>query len=210
MNKNVEGKENIKAITEALIFASPKPISCKDIHSIISQKIDLGEDKINDILAEIKVEYSKENKGFELFIFNDEYQFRTKDILSEYVEKLFSTRPKTLSRAAQETLAIIAYRQPVTRADIEFVRGVDAGSIIKNLLERELITCIGRKEELGKPMLFATTDEFLRVYSLKNIKDLPPLESFQPSYDTISSALEKISGKNQENTVEIEKNVLSD
>jgi segregation and condensation protein B len=100
------------------------------------------------------------------------------------MERMFATRPRSLSRAAQETLAIIAYRQPVTRADIEFIRGVDAGSIIKNLLERDLIRCVGRREISGRPMLFGTTDEFLRVYQLAKLTDLPPLASFQPSYDT--------------------------
>src|ERR1700759_1099496 len=80
--------------------------------------------------------------------------------------KIIFKRPRPLSRAAQETLAIVAYRQPVSRADIEFIRGTDSGSIIKNLLERDLICCVGRKDIPGKPMLFGTTEEFLRVYRL--------------------------------------------
>ena len=118
------------------------------------------------------------------------------------MSKIFSERPRPLSRAAQETLAIIAYRQPITRASIEFIRGVDAGSIIKNLLERDLIRCVGRKDDGGRPMLFGTTEEFCRVYEIKSIKDLPPLEAFQPSRETVSQAMEKITGNHQSVDVE--------
>ena len=108
---------------------------------------------------------------------------------------LYMKKPRPLSRAAQETLAIIAYRQPTTRAEIEFIRGVDAGSIIKNLLERDMIVCVGRKEIAGRPMLFATTEEFLRVYNLASLKDLPSIESFQPEKSSINSALAELESK---------------
>ena len=114
-----------------------------------------------------------------------QYQFRTKPEFAYIAEKLFSKRPRPLSRAAQETLAIVAYRQPVSRSDIEFIRGTDSGSIIKNLLERDLISCVGRRDIPGKPMLFGTTEEFLRVYRLASLKELPSLESFQPRRETM-------------------------
>ena len=113
------------------------------------------------------------------------------------MERLFSSRPRPLSRAALETLSVIAYRQPVTRADIEFIRGVDAGSIIKNLLDRELIACVGRKEDSGRPMLFGTTKEFLKVFSLNTLSDLPPLAAFQPSAEVVGDALKKMNGEEE-------------
>ena len=115
--------------------------------------------------------------------------------VSHLMERMFAQKARPLSRAAQETLSIIAYRQPVTRADIEYIRGVDAGSIIKNLLDRELIRCLGRKDDIGRPMLFGTTDEFLRVYQLSSLKELLPLESFQPSSETIKKAMDRISSE---------------
>jgi len=113
------------------------------------------------------------------------------------MEKMFASRPRPISRAALETLSIIAYRQPVTRAEVEFIRGVDAGSIFKTLLERDLVKCVGRKEIVGRPMLFGTSDEFLKVFNLSSIKDLPPLESFQPSREMVQGAMERIEGQDE-------------
>lgn len=191
----------LKAQIEAIIFASPQPVCAKEIAQVIADETTSNED-IAQAIQEIAAEYNEPTRGFYLETINDDqYQFRTVPQAEELMKRLFTSRPKSLSRAAQETLAIIAYRQPVTRVDIEFIRGVDAGSIIKNLLERNLITCIGRKDELGRPMIFGTTDEFLRVFKLKNLKDLAPLESFQPSRDVMENALDKISGNQQENLV---------
>jgi segregation and condensation protein B len=120
------------------------------------------------------------------------YQFQTVPAAAPVLERQFAQRPRPISRAALETLSIIAYRQPVTRAEVEYIRGVDAGSIIKNLLERDLIACTGRKEIAGRPMVFGTTAEFLKVFQLSSPKDLPPLESFQPSHEALTKALEKL------------------
>jgi segregation and condensation protein B len=203
-------QEDIISTIEALIFASGDPVSIEKLGSYI----ELDSAKLEKIMGDLLDEWKKSSHGFKLYEVSDScYQFRTDPDFSDKVEKLFSSRPRPLSRAAQETLAIIAYRQPATRVDIEFIRGVDAGSIIKNLLEKDLIKCAGRKEDLGRPMLFATTDEFLRVYGLQKISDLPPLESFQPSQDLVKSAFDKISSINSSELEEEVKNiqkVLSD
>ena len=190
----MEKKETLNASIEALIFASPKAISAGEIEEILKEE-EVTSEEVAEALSELVQKYQEENYGFFIELTaTGEYQFRTKQEFSSILERLFSTKPRTLSRAAQETLAIIAYRQPVTRVDIEFIRGVDAGSIIKNLLDRGLIKCIGRKEEVGRPMLFGTTQEFLRVFQISKVSDLPPLESFQPSKETLGTALEKIAG----------------
>lgn len=177
---------------EALLFATPTPLKVKDILELIQDE-SLNEDQVKTYLESLKTEYEQRAGGFSLFTDPGQgYQFQTEREASYLMERLFSSRPRPLSRAAQETLAIIAYRQPVTRADIEFIRGVDAGSIIKNLLEKELVKCVGRKEDSGRPMLFGTTQEFLRVYGLGSLEDLPPLESFQPSHDTFEKTLKKV------------------
>ena len=187
---------------EALIFASPSPLSIEEIENLLDNT-ELNSKFIKTCLEALIKRYEGVEFGFRLQASaTKEYQFRTKEEYSPLLEKLFATKSKSLSRAAQETLAIIAYRQPVTRADIEFIRGVDAGSIIKNLLEKDLIKCIGRKEEVGRPMLFGTTEHFLRVFQISKLADLPPLDSFQPAQDLVANALQKIAGNPAEKTVE--------
>jgi segregation and condensation protein B len=184
---------SLAAQVEAIVFATPQPVKLTEIAEILEEE---GDTKaIFHILGQLEQEYRERGGGFILkHITGQGYQFQTVEAASPLMEKMFSTRPRPISRAAQETLAIIAYRQPVTRADIEFIRGVDAGSIIKNLLERDLIKCAGRKEDAGRPMIFATTDEFLRVYRLNSLADLPPIEAFQPSQDMIQGAMQSLAG----------------
>ena len=178
---------SLQAKLEGIIFASPKPIPIEEMISYIGDDVDIKE--VQGSLKELLKLYSDPARGFVLEFYEAlGYQFRTSKHLASVMEKMFSSRPKPLSRAAQETLAIIAYRQPVTRADIEFIRGVDAGSIIKNLLDRNLIQCVGRKEDVGRPMIFGTTDEFLRVFSLKKLSDLKPLDAFQPAPEVLETA----------------------
>ena len=141
--------------------------------------------------------------GFHLaYIKRMGYQFQTVPAAAALMEKQFAKRPRPISRAALETLSIIAYRQPCTRAEVEFVRGVDAGSIINGLMERGMITCVGRKEIPGRPMLFGTTDEFLKTFQLGHVKDLPSLESFQPATDVLKTAFEKLAAGPESTDVE--------
>lgn len=189
---------SLKSQVEALIFASPKALSVGDLLDLAGERF--SKEDLEEVLQNLVLHYKESDTGiFIELTATGEYQFRTKSEYSPLMEKLFSTRPRTLSRAAQETLAIIAYRQPVTRADIEFIRGVDAGSIIKNLLDRDLVKCVGRKEEVGRPMLFGTTHQFLNVFQISKISDLPPLESFQPSKEVLDVAAEKSAGHEQDN-----------
>ncbi len=188
----------LRAQIEAVLFASPKCVKPIDVLEV------LGDDglTVNDIERELEAlvaEFEQRGGGFSLeHIRGHGYQFRTVADAGPLMERLFASKPRPLSRAALETLSIIAYRQPVTRADVEFVRGVDAGSIIKNLLERGLIRCVGRKEDAGRPMLFGTTDEFLAVFRMSSLNDLPPLSAFQPSHDSMKKAFDQIEGGEDE------------
>lgn len=198
----METKESLLPKIEALIFASPKPLSLEEIKRILAEE-ELTEKDLISFIQELQERYQSTSHGFYIEeTATKEYQFRTKKDLSSLLERLFATKSKSLSRAAQETLAIIAYRQPVTRVDVEFIRGVDAGSIIKNLLEKDLIKCVGRKEEVGRPMLFGTTETFLRVFQISKLSELPPLDSFQPSQELVKNAMEKITSNNGENVLE--------
>lgn len=178
---------------EALIFASPKALHPDEILEMVqTDDMAYNTTDIEAVLNNLVTLYKERNGGFRLEQIKGSYQFQTVAAAAPLMERLFSSRPRPLSRAALETLAIIAYRQPVTRADVEFIRGVDAGSIIKNLLERNLIACVGRKEDSGRPMLFGTTPYFLEVFRLNAIQDLPPLSAFQPAQETMAEAMNKL------------------
>lgn len=181
---------------ESIIFASPKPMRAVEVHELLlDQGYTLKE--VQDACDELIEFYRDRAGGFHLkYIKRMGYQFQTTPAAKPLMERQFSSRPRPLSRAALETLAVIAYRQKqskgVTRAEVEFIRGVDAGSIFKTLVERNLLTCVGRKEIPGRPMMFGVTDEFLKVFQLGSINDLPPLESFQTPQDVLDAANQKI------------------
>lgn len=190
---------NLYAKIEALLFASPRPLGVNDILEVLEGETATFKE-VKLIIQKISEFHSARNEGGFLLesVGTGMYQFRTKAELTPVVERLYSRRPRPFSRAAQETLAIIAYRQPVSRSDVEFIRGTDSGSIIKNLLERDLVRCSGRKKIPGKPMLFVTTEEFLRVYRLNSLDELPPLESFQPRRELLEFVNELETAKEQE------------
>jgi segregation and condensation protein B len=181
---------------ESIVFASPKPMRAVEIHDLLAEQgYTLKE--VQDACDELIEFYRDRAGGFHLkYIKRMGYQFQTTPAAKSLMEKQFASRPRPLSRASLETLAVIAYRQKlskgVTRAEVEFIRGVDAGSIFKTLVERNLLTCIGRKEIPGRPMMFGVTDEFLKIFQLGSINDLPPLESFQTPQDILDAANQKI------------------
>ena len=185
---------NLEAQVEAILFAAPKPLAVQDICELLEEDGEHPKSElIQPIIGQLIKLYRERNGGFRLeFEKGVGYQFRTVPAAAPLMERMFSTRQRPLSRAALETLAILAYRQPVTRADIEAIRGVDAGSIIKNLLDRELISCVGRKEDSGRPMMFGTSPEFLRVFRISSLDDLPPLSAFQPVPETMSEAEDRL------------------
>jgi segregation and condensation protein B len=181
---------------EAIVFASPKPMRAVEIHDLL---MEFGHTlkEVQDACDELTDFYRDRAGGVHLkYIKRMGYQFQTTPAAKSLMERQFSSRPRPLSRAALETLAVIAYRQKqskgVTRAEVEFIRGVDAGSIFKTLVERNLLACTGRKEIPGRPMIFGVTEDFLRVFQLGSINDLPPLESFQTPKDVLDSANQKI------------------
>lgn len=167
----MESKEK-RRIVEALILSSPEPIAATRLAEIIPY-CDAGQ--VKDLVNELNTEYTGHDRAFEIWEIAGGYQIRTRAEFSGYVQKLQKERALRLSQAALETLAIIAYRQPVTRAEIEEVRGVDAGAVVKSLLERHLIRIAGQREVPGRPMLYATTRRFLEVFGLERLKDLPTL-----------------------------------
>ncbi len=160
----------IKSIIESLLFASKGPLNVEEIKKVIP---DAEKEEIKAVLNELKNEFEKRNGGFVLHEVAGGFQFRTKPEHKEYIHRLFQPSPARLSKAALETLAIIAYRQPVMRSEIEHIRGVNAGNTIRLLLERKLVRILGRREIPGRPIVYATTQKFLEIFDLKSLKDLP-------------------------------------
>jgi segregation and condensation protein B len=162
--------ENIKYIIESLLFVADEPLTMDRIRKIIAQA-EIQE--IRDALTALAVEYEERPGGFFLDEVAGGYQIRTRPEYTEWIKKLIQPRPLRLSKAALETLVIIAYKQPIIRSDIEHLRGVDCGGVLRVLLERRLIRVLGRREIAGRPLIYATTKHFLEVFDLKTLRDLP-------------------------------------
>lgn len=164
-----------KAIVEAMLFVSGEPLMLKDlaVHLEASTKY------VEDVLDELMKDYENEERGIKLIKINGGYQLATKSEHSDYIQKLLKkNKRQSLSQASLESLAIIAYKQPITRIDIDEVRGVKSESAIQKLVEKELIREVGRLEVPGRPILYGTTEEFLRQFGLHDLKELPSLDLF--------------------------------
>jgi len=163
-------------IAEALILASSEPIPVARLAKLIPRCTPA---KARALVDELNAEYLAQRRAFEICEVAGGYQMRTHTEFASYLRELQSARPLRLSNAALETLAIVAYRQPVTRAEVENVRGVDAGPVLRSLLERRLVKLAGHREVPGRPMLYATTKRFLEVFGLAQLEDLPTLRELE-------------------------------
>lgn len=164
----------VKIIVEGVLMAAGRPLSLDQIGEVFSDDERPDKKELHFILDQISTEC--DDRGFELKQVASGYRFQVKQDLSEWVGKLWSDRPPRYTRALLETLALIAYRQPITRGDIEEIRGVAVSSnIVRTLLDREWVRVVGHRDVPGKPALLATTKIFLDYFNLKNLKDLPPL-----------------------------------
>jgi len=166
--------QEAKRIIEALLFATSEPISLQKLQEIIESQIPIKPKEIKRLLSDLQEEYHKQNRSFRLETIAEGYVLRTHAAFSPYIQLLFSSRRKEkLRHAAMEVLAIIAYKQPVTKVQIEQIRGVDSSGVVHNLLERELIEVSGRLEAPGRPSLYVTTKEFLKYFGINNLSELP-------------------------------------
>ncbi|OPX46890.1 SMC-Scp complex subunit ScpB [Clostridium thermobutyricum] len=169
-------KKNIyKAAIEAMLFVSGEPLSLRDI----AVNLEVTPKFAEELLGEVMLDYEINNRGIKLILINGMYQLVTKGEYSEYIERLLNkNRRQSLSQASLESLSIIAYKQPITRVDIDEIRGVKSDSAIQRLIERELVAEVGRLEVIGRPILYGTTDEFLRQFGLSGLDELPSLDLF--------------------------------
>lgn len=168
--------EDTKAIIEAIIFSSEAPISVDKIREVLP---DIEKMEITRLLQDLIAEYENRWGGFLLQEVAGGFQFRTRSDLSSWMTKLIRGKPAMMSHAAMETLAVIAYKQPVVKSEIDRIRGVDVGSPLKSLLEKKLVRIMGRKDVPGKPIMYGTTKKFLEVFNLKDLSELPTLKELK-------------------------------
>jgi segregation and condensation protein B len=166
-------EQRLISVVESLLFASDKPLTLTDLKRLLGERDGRKVKDAVDLLGE-----RRQGTGIHLVEGATGWQLRTNPENAPWVGKLLLGKPVRLSRAMLETLAIVAYRQPVTRPEIDEIRGVDCGPVLKTLLDRNLIRIIGKKEEVGRPLLYGTTPDFLRTFNLKDLTELPTLREF--------------------------------
>ncbi len=195
-----EASERLVSIVESLLFAAERPLTVKDIRRLLKdpsvRQIQLAVKALIGQTAERGVVLSQVAGGFRL---------RTHPNNAKYVQRMLAGRPARLSRSQLEALAVIAYRQPITKAEIDHVRGVDCSAVLRVLLERDLCRIVGRKEEAGRPILYGTTVEFLEFFNLKSLRDMPDLHEFRELTEDSRATLRERYGDDAE---EIEAEVL--
>lgn len=168
--------QQLKPILESLLFVSSDPISIDRMLAVLKG---VERTQIKNLLLQLEEEFMLSNRGFHLVELAGGYQFVTRSDMAPWIKEMERHRVSTrLSRPGLETLAIIAYKQPVTRGEVEIIRGVDAAGVLRTLLDRKLVKIVGRKEVAGRPMLYGTTRTFLKYLGLPNLAALPTLKEF--------------------------------
>ena len=158
--------------SETIIFMSDKPVSIQKIKALIDEDMPLK--VIHESLQRLQAEYEEKHHGLRLLEVAEGYQYRTKATYSKYVQDIFKINSLVLSPTALEVLAILAYKQPVSKVEVDKIRGVDSGHIVRALMDKRLVRVVGRSDELGRPVLYGTTPEFLEVFNLPDLSALPP------------------------------------
>jgi len=166
--------EELPVIWEALLWASPAPVTVDQVARVTGAT----PDEAGEAIEALEQRYRASGSALQVQKVAGGYQITTRPGFAPYIEKLLRPKPQPLSQAALETLAVVAYMQPVTRAEIESVRGVDCDAVLRTLVERKLVREVGRKDVVGRPILYGTTPEFLRLLGLEDLGQLPPLDTW--------------------------------
>lgn len=166
-----------KSVIEAVIFAADGPVSVDQLARVVDE---LDRDSIAQLIRELQQEYDSARRSFQIIEIANGFQMCTRNEYASWIKKFYTTEISTrLSVSALEALAVIAYKQPVTRAEVEEIRGVNSDSVLRTLLERNLIKVIGRKQTPGKPMIYGTTMEFLIHFGLRDLSELPSVDEIE-------------------------------
>jgi len=188
-------KPRLAKIVEALLFVSGRPLT----QGIIAQTVPEAQPReIREVLGELLLRWSDPERGFQLTMIGSAYQFRSQPDCAGPIAEMLKSRPTRLTRQTLETLAIVAYRQPVTRAEIEDIRGVDSGAVLKTLLDRKFARILGKREEPGRPLIYGTTRDFLETFNLRSLKDLPSLQEFEELSEEHRARVEATYGREEE------------
>ncbi len=191
---------DLKKVIESLLFVSDKPLLIREIRAVVKEELPENV-KLEDIMQELQQEYVQLNRAYELKFVADGWTFATKPEYSSWIKKLLKEKTiLKLSPSAMEVLAIIAYKQPITRAEIDNVRGVDSGGVIDTLTDRKFIKIVGRKETLGRPLLYGTTQEFLRHFGLSHLSELPVIEVAKDVLPNQQETVQELPFDSQENS----------
>ncbi len=199
--------DDLAHIIEAIIFASDEPLNIGTLKSVLDASHTFGRVHPDMIVSRINAlngKYESDGSGFHIIEIAEGYQFATRKEMAQWVSYLFREKAKRrLSNSALETLAIIAYKQPITKPEIEAIRGVNVDYVLHNLLEKEIVTVVGRAETVGRPLLYGTTQRFLKIFGLKNLEDLPKLRE-------IEEIIKEIRSKGAEESIQLEITALGD
>ena len=202
MEDEVQPIKNVEACIEAVVFAAGYPVPYQKLAEVTG----LGVREVKKLVDRIAKTYQNDKHGIMMLMFDKTCQLCTKEQYGTYIrEALGIRRGGNLSASSMEVLAVVAYNQPVTRAFIDAVRGVDSNYAVNSLIDKELIVSTGRLDAPGRPLLYGTTDKFLRVFGLKTLEDLPETETILPSAETgdqLSIAVEEENGEEAEESAE--------
>jgi segregation and condensation protein B len=182
-------KEEVKRVIESLLFVHEHPLTVDNIVKIIGDQA--GKKEIKETLMELLAEYQGMGRSFQLVEVDGGYQFRTKAAYARWIKNLRKVKPTRLSQSALETLAIVVYRQPMVRAEIEHIRGVDSGWVLNSLLEKGLIKILGRKEVAGRPLVYGSSRRFLEIFGLRDLSALPTLQELDALRDKGGAELQE-------------------
>lgn len=180
-------REPETAALEALLFVAKDPLTLAQLSEIL--ELDIA--KVEELLYELRTRYGIDSCGLALLEMNGGFKLGTKPEVARYIEILYKQPAQALSNAALEVLSIIAYKQPVTRGEVDFIRGVQSDRALATLVEKGLVKDVGRKDGPGRPILYATTEQFLLHFGLRSLNDLPELETEYLSNDEVASTQEE-------------------
>ena len=187
--------DRVRCALEALLFAADDPLSMTALLSAIGAP----EPNVKRVLGQMMLEWAGDGHGIWLLEIAGGYQFRTNPAFNQTILNLLEAKPTKLSRAAMETLAIVAYRQPATKAIVDEIRGVDSGAVLRSLTDFDLIAVIGKADDIGRPNLYGTTRRFLEYFSLSSLTELPTLEDFEvDALELIGENVEHLLGEREE------------
>jgi segregation and condensation protein B len=180
----------LRKVLEALLFVSDQPLSLETVKAVIDENV--SDEDIRKAVEEISQEYIQRDSPMEVRFIAGGWQFSTKKEFGAWIKRLYKEKTTLkLSNSALETLSIIAYKQPITRSDIEQIRGVETTGVLETLLERKLVRIAGRKETIGRPLLYGTTQEFLKHFGLSHLSELPSLEEITPQEEVVADVAEE-------------------